>query len=40
MAWFMLHVAPTHTAYDDTIAYMKELFNFHLLVHWSRVDPM
>jgi len=33
MAWFIQHGAPPHTAHDDTIAYLKELFNSHLLAH-------
>jgi len=26
MAWFMQHGAPPHTAHDNTITYLKELF--------------
>jgi len=30
MAWFMQHGAPSHTVHDDTIAYVKELYNSRL----------
>jgi len=33
MAWFIQHGASPYTAYDDTSAYLKELFNSRLLTH-------
>jgi len=33
MAWFMQHVGDPPNAAHDTIAYLKELFNFRLLAH-------
>jgi len=33
MDWFIHHGVPPHTAHDDTIAYLKVLFNSRLLAH-------